>query len=107
MDWYDLLPYALRQSAYKSEGGELAWPRSDALRVISILESSGYRISGVDTWIPTTPGPTPYCYDWQESRLARLGSAAEFIRNFNWNEADTDRIRSEPYFNVWAKRTVI
>jgi hypothetical protein len=104
MDWYDLLPSDLRQSAYKSQGGELAWSRPDALRVISILECSGHKIRGVDTWIPTNPGPTPYIYDWAESRVDKLGSATEFVQKFNWSKSDADRIRLEPYFNISADR---
>ena len=100
MSWYDILPPDLKAVAYRAQSGELAWLREDALRVISILENSGHRIIGVDTWIPTNPGPTPYIYDWAESRIKRLGSATEFVRKFNWNESDADKIRFEPYFNI-------
>ena len=54
--WYAILPSELLRRAY--DDGEYAWSRADALPVVAFLEAQGYRISSVDTWLATRPGPT-------------------------------------------------
>jgi hypothetical protein len=86
MDWYELLPLDLKKAAYSAK--------------------NGFVISAVDVWIPTTPGPAPYGYDWAPSRAALLGidTAVEFVQSFDWKKSDAVKIEMQPYFNIWAMR---
>jgi hypothetical protein len=111
MEWYGLLPEDLRENAYKS-ASELAWNRSDALRVVELLSDNGYVMGKVDIWLATRPGPTiptPFVYDWNSERVKRPSSrypksAGEFIRTFEWDPADKSHGGREPYFNILATR---
>jgi hypothetical protein len=105
MEWYKLLPRDLIGLAYKAND-EMAWGREDALKVVSILERSSYDILGVDVWLPTKPGPTPWLRDWSKSdsqsdRGAK--SAGEFIASFDWNSLDANLRFEEPLFNIVAE----
>src|SRR4051812_21128073 len=86
MDWYKILPPDLVQSAYKS-ANELAWPKEQALRVVDLLNANGYVILGVDSWLPTKPGPSPLIFDWDVSRHANSdkipNTPAGFIQQFD------------------------
>jgi hypothetical protein len=107
MDWYGLLTLALMEAAYKAENGEMAWSREDALAVASILQRNGYEIFGVDVWIPTTPGPTPYLHDWSRDRSSSgevAISAPQFIATFKWDPSHGELRLTEPFFNIWAER---
>lgn len=108
-DWHDLLPASYRDPAYLF-GSEYAWPRDMAIEVISLLERHGRRVIGVETWIPTRPGPTPVIYDWDEHIHTRIPSfgrtPSEFIRAFSWSlafswsPAKIDEPELKPYFNL-------
>ena len=111
MDWYKLLPHDLVQSAYGSDGDEMAWPKVQALKVVSFLEANGYVVTGVDIWIPTNPGPTiptPFVYDWKLKGIPRADSypttAVEFIDSFEWDPKDNSHNNMQPFFNIWARR---
>jgi hypothetical protein len=99
-NWHSVVPSDLIQRAYKTRG-ELAWSRSDVLRVVGILQDQGYRVIGVDIWIPTHPGPTiptPLVYDWSEP--AYKISAIDFIKASEWDSTDRSHLGREPYFNL-------
>ena len=96
--WYSLLPRDILDRAYKA-GGELAWTRADALRVVALVGSHGYRVIGVDTWLPTRPGPTPLVDDWDESRPM---SATAFIETFRWKPTDDADRHLDVVFNISA-----
>src|SRR5258705_12481419 len=106
MGWQQQLPDDLLESAYRANT-ESAWNRQDAIRVVQVLSSLGYRILGVDIWLPTDPGPTiptPFVYDWTcradtPSKSYPL-SAEEFIRSFDWHPSDESHLGMEPYFNI-------
>ena len=86
--WYFILPQELVDRAHQS-GQELAWARDDALRVADLLQRHGYCIAGVDTWLPTRPGPSPLIDDWSVDRPL---SATQFIETFRWDPTEaTDR----------------
>jgi hypothetical protein len=113
MDWYKLLPDDLRAAAYESKGGEYAWNKTDALRVIDILSQNGYTILGVDIWLPTDPGPTiptPFVYDWTLRADQDLPSqeyprtAEDLVRKFKWDPTDKSHNDMAPYFNFGAIR---
>ncbi len=97
--WYPLLSRDILDRAYRA-GGEMAWDRADALRVVALVESHGYRVIGVEIWLPTRPGPTiptPFVYDWRESYEI---PAAAFIKTFQWDETDRSHGGTAPYFNI-------
>ena len=102
-EWHDLLPASYRNPAYLF-GDEYAWPRDMAIKVISLLERRDRRVIGVDTWIPTRPGPTPVIYDWDENRHTRIPgfgrTPSEFVRTFSWDMAKVDERELQPYFNL-------
>jgi hypothetical protein len=108
--WYQLLPDDLLANAYQSENGELAWHKEVAIRVIELLRTSGYVVTRVEIWLPTTPGPTipmPFIYNWSLTRTARGDvpkQAKEFISLFEWDERDHDHQEMTPVFNIWAVR---
>ncbi len=111
MEWYAFLPSDLQNGAYKADNDELAWPRDSALRVAEILTKHSYAITSVEVWIPTIPGPTiptPFVYDWKLKGIPRKDkypeSAADFIRQFKWDAADSSHGGIEPVFNIWAQR---
>jgi len=67
--------------AYRA-GAELAWPRDQALRVLDLLNKKKYIIVGVETWIPTKPGPTPLINDWTPERAKKSDSFPQTAQNF-------------------------
>jgi hypothetical protein len=106
LDWPAHVPSHLLERAYRV-GSEFAWPRDDAVEVVSALRRHHFVVVGVDIWLPTHPGPTiptPYIYDWSlRSDHASPGyavSAVEFIRNFKWARDDESHQGLEPYFNL-------
>ena len=99
-DWFLRLPPEIQARAYRSES-EFAWPREDAVRVIEALETH-FVVIGVEVWLATIPEPTipsPFIYHWTPGSSAP-SNAADFVRNFEWGEADTYHRNSEPYFNL-------
>jgi hypothetical protein len=103
-EWEYLLPDDLRKTAYRS-GGECAWNKADALRVLEILAANGCAVLGVDIWIATAPGPTiptPFVYDWDPERARE--SSTEFVTAFAWDPRDHSHAGREPYFNILAER---
>jgi hypothetical protein len=111
VEWLSLLPPDLAKAAYCA-GDEMAWPRSDAIRVVGLLRANGYIVLGVDVWLPTQPGPTiptPFVYDWSLNTdgTAKVSdrTAADFIRGFQWSDADESHCGMEPVFNITAKRS--
>lgn len=99
-DWYDRLPRELFDRAYDSHG-ELAWCRLDALRIGAWLEAEGYKIIGIDTWLPTYPGPTPLIDDWDKRRGM---SALVFIRTFSSEPWHDERRGRKVFFALMAER---
>ncbi len=100
-DWFALLPPDLSERAYRHHG-EMAWDRSDALRVVALVERHGYEVSIIEIWLPTRPGPTlsgQFVYDWTDAYDI---SAATFIETFDWDERDHGMIGEVPYFNISA-----
>jgi hypothetical protein len=104
ISWQRQLPRELINRAYRA-GQELAWPRADALMVLSVLHEKGFVVLGVDVWIATSPGPTiptPYVYDWQlgpdQGSVAGAASAVEFVRDFQWDHRDRSHGGREPHF---------
>lgn len=101
-DWYERLPQDLRAVAYRS-AHELAWRRKHALEVLEALHKLGYRATGIEVWIPTTPGPTipSGLPQWEEGESAL--TAAEYIRDFCWM-SEEERLANRPMvFNIWAE----
>jgi hypothetical protein len=109
----DDLPSSLLGGAYLSQTGEPAWPRVEALQVISWATKSEIPILGVEIWIPTTPGPTipmPYFYAFEpesnpgESEtdfIVRANDAtADYVRSFDWDSEDKQHHGVEPFFNL-------
>lgn len=105
------IPSLLLTEAYES-GGEFAWPRDSALKVIGALTSRSIAILGGDVWLPTRPGPTipaPIIYVWDVGRnphecwsdfVKRANAEARsYVVNFAWSQEDVGRYKQEPYFN--------
>jgi len=110
LQWQTLLTAPLLRAAYRA-GSELAWRRSDAVRVLDFLTHQNYVVIGVDIWIPSEGGPiipTPFVYDWslgQPSRdPERMGSARDFIQGFDWDPSDAASRDHEPFFNLVVER---
>ena len=100
-EWYALLPPSLSVRAYRCHG-ELAWDRPDALQVVSLVQQHDYKVTLIEIWLPTHPGPTlslQFVYDWTEEYKI---SAAEFIKTFQWDDRDRGFIGKAPYFNISA-----
>ena len=108
----DLIASELRSAAYLA-GGEAAWPRQEAITAIEQFASSGYVVLGVETWLPTVPGPTipfPYIYVWEITPRRELESWAQFvarsksesqkfIQGFEWDPSDKENLDAIPFFN--------
>jgi hypothetical protein len=97
--WFCRIPLEIQARAYQA-GNEFAWPREDAIRVIEAVKSH-YVVLGVEVWLPI-PGPTipsPFIYHWATKSGAPT-NAVDFIRNFEWDEADAAHRNLEPYFNL-------
>jgi hypothetical protein len=100
VEWLVRIPPEIRARAYQSDR-ELAWSREDAIQVVEALRAH-FAVIGMEIWLPTTSGPTipsPFIYHWAPTGEQCTTAAAEFIRNFRWDEADVDHHDSEPYFN--------
>ena len=100
------LPASLLGRAFAFHG-ELAWPRVDAIEVITIVERERFVVLGVDIWIPSPRGPiipTPFVYDWSSDDGKPYPhvpkSAKEFVQTFEWDPDDVDFKNQQPYFNL-------
>jgi hypothetical protein len=98
--WHSLLPPETVRQAYRSYE-EMAWPRPDAEQVINLLQAEGYKIVSIDTWLPTTPGPTPLIRDWDGTRAI---SALDFVKTFDPENKLGENLGLETYFNIDAER---
>lgn len=107
------IPQQLRSTAYFSLNEEPAWPRKDALDVIAWATASQVAVFGIEIWLPTNPGPTvptPFIYTFETEQLdgemwvqfvrRANHSAADYIRDFDWDTGDTKHHSLEPYFNL-------
>ena len=104
----------LRAKAYYSSGREAAWPRQEALAVITSLGDFEYAVLGGEIWIPTSPGPTipsPYIYTWEVNTRRKNESWGDFISRaaneskkyvseFQWDSADKANACAIPFFNL-------
>ena len=106
-DFASVLPEGLLSRAFKARNGELAWSRADAIDAITIIEGAGFKVLGVDIWIPTPRGPlipTPFVYDWGSDDWSKHPkspkSAMDFVRKFEWDDNDKNFKEREPYFNL-------
>ena len=90
------LPLELLQRAYRSRH-ELAWARTDAVEAIDRLEKAGFRLLGVEVWIPSSPGPKMTGWFW-DSRDKETGR--DFVKGFEWGPQDGSLKNCEPFFNL-------
>ena len=92
----------LLRRAYNT-GNELAWSRQDVEKAINQLTQAGFRIIGIDVWIPSQPGPIVTGWDWSDSDAGSPGlaqSAQQFVEDFKWGANDGRMSANEPYFNL-------
>ena len=108
-----ILPTRFRRAVYCA-GGEAAWPRREACEVIDCLTDMAVAVIGVEIWLPTEPGPTiptPIVYSWQAEHegsdvdwlnfIEKANkSAGEYVRTWQWDEADVQHHGLVPYFNL-------
>jgi hypothetical protein len=94
-EWHSRLSPELLNRAYKESPGELAWPKSDAVKVAAMLQDQGYQILGIDAWLPTRPGPTPLIRDWDETYPM---SCTDYIKTFELMPVEQSHPDLEPYF---------
>ncbi len=108
------LPDDIKAKAHYSSGGEAAWPREEALAVITFLCGFDYAVLGGEVWLPTSPGPTipsPYIYSWEvnpqqssESWRAFVDRAAseskKYVLEFQWDSAEKTSALAIPFFNL-------
>lgn len=108
------LPDYLNASAYKSQTGESAWPRTEAIAVINLATQSNIAVFGVEVWLPTTPGPTiptPIIYvhdvqgradeeSWKDFVARANSDAREYISKFQWDDTDHAHKAEIPFFNL-------
>lgn len=113
MSFVDILPERFRKSGYLA-GGEAAWPKGEACRVIDYLTSVSLAVCGIEIWLPTDPGPTiptPFIYTWEATPINQQESWSDFarrtneqakvyIRAFEWDKEDTEHKDMSPYFNL-------
>jgi hypothetical protein len=103
------IPDVLLSSAYFDQGGEPAWLRQDALKVIDWATDSKIAILGGEIWLPTSPGPTiaGYYFDvqrregenWQEFVKRANRYCADYVTNSDFGSSDLNYGRM-PYFNL-------
>jgi hypothetical protein len=109
------LPRSFRDSAYFDErGGEAAWPRSEALRVLEWAGANRLAVLGGEVWLPTRPGPTiptPHVYEWTivprypeeawQAFVSRsVAQSVQYVSGFDWADQDKAHHALEPYFNL-------
>jgi len=107
------IPRDLLASAYLSLSGEPAWSKEDAVKVINWATASRLPVSGVEVWLPTTPGPTiptPYIYTFETEKyvdenrdrfVERANSAAmDYVKSFEWETDDRQHHGLIPFFNI-------
>lgn len=72
----------IKAKAYYSSEREAAWPRQEALAVITSLGDFECAVLGGEIWLPTLPGPTipsPYIYTWEVGPRQRDESWGDFV----------------------------
>jgi hypothetical protein len=106
-DFTAVLPEGLLSRAFRARNGELAWNRADAIDAITLVERAGFRVLGVEVWVPSPKGPIipmPFFYVWDRDQAfsGKIGilSPSDFVREFRWDERDAEFKDTEPYFNV-------
>lgn len=106
MRWISHLPESLSRAAYWHRG-EPAWRREEALEVIREITSAGFRVIGVEIWLPGGEGPlipAPYIYTWDEgstqSSAGRVKTASDYVSSFSWDPRDLSVLGEDPYFNL-------
>lgn len=106
-DFTVVLPEGLLNRAYKARNGEPAWNRTDAIDAITLIERAGFKVLGVEVWVPSSKGPIipmPFLYVWDRDQAVSgkidISSPSDFVRKFRWDERDSEFKNSEPYFNV-------
>lgn len=106
-DFTAALPEGLLNRAFKARNGEPAWNRTDAIDAITLIERAGFKVLGVEVWVPSSEGPIipmPFFYAWDRDHAVSgkigIASASDFVRKFRWDERDEEFKNSEPYFNV-------
>lgn len=106
-DFTASLPEGLLNRAFRARNGEPAWNRTDAIDAITLIERAGFKVLGVEVWVPSSEGPIipmPFFCAWDRDHAVsgKIGitSASDFVRKFQWDERDVEFKNSEPYFNV-------
>ena len=106
-DFTAVLPEGMLSRAFKARNCELAWNRADAIDAITLVERAGFRVLGVEVWVPSPKGPIipmPFFYVWDRDQAfsGKIGiiSPSDFVREFRWDERDAEFKDTEPYFNV-------
>ncbi|MGH7177473.1 MAG: hypothetical protein ACREJC_08850, partial [Tepidisphaeraceae bacterium] len=104
----------LMKHAYTDEG-EAAWPRSQALSLISIMTSNSIAVMGGEIWIPEVGGPiipAPFIYTWTSpdyqpdletwnAYVERANrDAQDYVETFAWDPQDVGFRDKEPYFTM-------
>lgn len=112
--YIEYLSEDIKAKAYYSSEGETAWPRQEALAVITFLGGFEHAVLGGEIWLPTLPGPTipsPYIYTWEVSPQQKNESWKDFVNRaaneskryvleFEWDPADETNVRAIPFFNL-------
>ncbi|HKT81618.1 MAG TPA: hypothetical protein VJP86_15430 [Vicinamibacterales bacterium] len=112
-EWEESLPKEILALAYRSEGtGELAWPRTAALKVLDELLALRVPVVGVEVWLPTETNPTistdpyygisidPLPNQHRGSFLrSSIAQSRQFVKEFGWDASDQRSREFEPYFN--------
>lgn len=105
------LPEALRAAAF-TVGTESAWQRADAIRVIGYCRENGVAILGSEVWLRGAGRPvipSPYIYSsttkprrdnerWNQYVERTCEEAADYVRAFDWDPADTVHLSDTPWF---------
>ena len=103
-DFTAVLPEGLLNRAFKARNGEPAWNCTDAIDAITLIERAGFKVLGVEVWVPSSKGPIipmPFFYAWDQVQVIsgniRITSAGDFVRKFRWDERRLENFKhSEP-----------
>ena len=104
----------IKAKAYYSSVREPAWPRQEALAVITSLGDFERAVLGGEIWLPTSPGPTipsPYIYTWEVSPWQRnenwgsfvnraANESKRYVLEFQWDPTDKANACAIPFFNL-------
>jgi hypothetical protein len=66
-DFTAVLPEGRLSRASKARNSELVWNRADAIDAITLIERAGFKVLGVEVWVPSPKGPIipmPFFYVW-------------------------------------------